>query len=176
MLRKTPLKRTGFQQKKRDAAHQWARQRQTGKPRKLNVVGHSDTAEIKREIQAVAREIVIKRDGGCILRDKRWCNGVPGLAVLQADHLITRANSATYADTRLIVCVCQPCHAWKSLGGNRAKAQYDALVKTLLPPDRVALWERAEADSWRPHRNYVADWKLELTVLRVELARYQSNA
>ena len=64
------------------------------------------------------REIVIKRDGGCILRDIQGvsqCNGYrkDGKLILQADHLITRANSATYADTRLIVCVCKGHHGWK---------------------------------------------------------------
>jgi hypothetical protein len=35
----------------------------------LRAQGISDTATIKREIQYVAREIVIARDGGCVLRD-----------------------------------------------------------------------------------------------------------
>jgi hypothetical protein len=47
--------------------------------------------------------IVILRDGGCILRDTPHasaCNGYAkdGHLILQADHLITRANSATYGD------------------------------------------------------------------------------
>lgn len=130
----------------------------------LNVEGQSDTATIKRNIQALLRQIVIKRDGGCILRKKRWCND----PVLQADHLITRANSATYGDSRLVVCVCRSCHAWKSLGSNRNKAQYDALVKTILSTDRVKLWEACELDSWRPTRNYTSDWKAIEVALRAE--------
>jgi hypothetical protein len=35
------------------------------------------------------------------------------LSYRQADHLTTRANSATYADTRLIVCACKGAHGWK---------------------------------------------------------------
>ena len=132
---------------------------------RIRVVGKSDTAEIKRNIQALLRQIVIKRDGGCVLRHIRHCADT----VLQADHLITRANSATYADSRLVVCVCRSCHAWKSLGGNRNKAQYDALVKTLLPPERVKLWEACELDSWRPHPTRTADWKLAELALRQEL-------
>jgi len=46
--------------------------------------------------------------------------GIEGV-VLLADHLITRANSATFADSRLVVCVCKSCHAFKSLGSNRHK-------------------------------------------------------
>jgi hypothetical protein len=138
---------------------------------RIRVAGVSDTADLKKEIQALVREIVIKRDGGCILRNKRRCGGDIGFAVLQADHLITRANSATFADTRLIVCVCRSCHAWKSLGSNNRKAEYDALVKTILPADRVALWERCERDSWRPVRTGVYDWKVAIVALKQELRK-----
>jgi hypothetical protein len=120
----------------------------------LRSKGISIVATIKDSIQAWLRAIVIKRDGGCILRNVRYCNGLPDIpgVVLQADHLVTRSNSATFADSRLVVCLCRPCHAWKSLGGNQRKAQYDALVRTLLPADRVELWDRCEKDSWRPVR------------------------
>jgi hypothetical protein len=50
------------------------------------------------------------------------------------------------------------------------KAQYDQLVKTLLPEDRVALWERAEEDMWRPTRKSAADWKLEEIALAGKVA------
>ena len=136
---------------------------------KLNILGKSDTAQTKRRIQALLREIVIKRDGGCILRNIRHCNGLPGVAVLQADHLISRANSATYADIRLVVCVCRPCHAWKSLGGNQRKREYDELVRALLPKDRIELWDRCERDSWRPKRTSATDWKLAEAALQAEL-------
>jgi len=115
---------------------------------------------------------VIARDKGCILAKYRHCAD----PVLQADHLITRANSATYADSRLVVCVCRSCHAWKSLGSNRNKAQYDELIKTILPPDRVGLWERCERDSWRPHRQYTYDWKLALAALKQELRQLRQTA
>jgi hypothetical protein len=48
----------------------------------------------------------------------------------QADHLITRANSATYADTRLIVCACKGHHGWKKWH----QKEYEALVRTLISP------------------------------------------
>jgi hypothetical protein len=80
---------------------------------------------VKQRIQDLVRDIVIKREGGCIFRGdvpnpEGWtiptCNGFAkdGHLILQADHLITRANSATYADTRLIVCLCKGHHGWKS--------------------------------------------------------------
>ncbi len=131
----------------------------------LNKFGKSDTAKIKREIQALVRAIVIKRDGGCFLRKKRHCGGEIGQAVLQADHLVTRANSATYGDTRLIVCLCRSCH-----GGFKQwhKPQYDALVRSMLDSNRLALWDLAEADRFRPQK---MDWKLVKLALTQELER-----
>ena len=102
------MRRTGFKKK----------QTKPMKRGKLRVVGHSTTAEQKQEIQYLVREIVMKRDGGCILRNlpSHRCSGFSkkdGHLILQADHLISRANSATYADTRLIVCICNGLHGWK---------------------------------------------------------------
>jgi hypothetical protein len=122
--------------------------------------GTSDTTLIKDDIQHWAREIVILRDGDCILKKYRHCDD----PVKQADHLITRANSATYADTRLIVCLCRSCHGWK----HWHKEEYDALVKTILPPDRVKLWEECEGARWKPTRTTLYDWKLALAALKQE--------
>jgi hypothetical protein len=142
----------------------------------LRTKGKSIVATVKDSIQAWLRAIVIKRDGGCILRNVRYCNGLPDIpgVVLQADHLVTRSNSATFADSRLVVCLCRPCHAWKSLGGNQRKGQYDALVRTLLSADRVELWDRCEKDSWRPVRTDAYDWKLAEAALKQELAQVES--
>lgn len=143
-----------------------------GKPRYLkrtpfSKTGKSDTALIKKRIQALVRDIVIIRDKGCILRFKRPCGGEIGIAVLQADHLVTRANSATYGDTRLIVCLCKPCH-----GGYKQwhKPEYDALVRTILSKERVALWDLAQADSHRPQK---MDWVLVELSLQQELSKLQ---
>jgi hypothetical protein len=139
----------------------------------LRKQGKSETADLKRAIQATVREIVMIRDGGCILRNKRHCGAALGEKgyVFQADHLISRAHSATFADPRLIVCVCRNCHFWKSVGSNLRKGEYDALVRTILSRDRVALWDRAEQQSWKPAK---MDWKLELAVLRQELERMRN--
>jgi hypothetical protein len=53
------------------------------------------------------------------------CNGCAsdGNLILQGDHLSTRANTATYANTRLIVCVCKGHHGWK----NWHKNEYEGL-------------------------------------------------
>jgi len=149
----------------------------------LAISGHSETSEVKKEIQAVAREIVIIRDGGCILRNIHYrdfpeCGGYrnDGELILQADHLVTRANNATFADTRLIVCVCKAHHAWKSLGSNARKKEYDELVRTLLPSDRVALWDACERDSWKPNRGAAFNWTVTLAALKQELREIQRDS
>lgn len=131
----------------------------------LKIQGHETTKDLKKDIQALVREIVIKRDGGCILRKIRHCGGEIGQSVLQADHLITRANSATYADTRLIVCLCRPCH-----GGYKQwhKEVYDDLVRSILSKERVKLWDKCQKESWKPQK---MDWRLEKLALIRELKK-----
>lgn len=139
---------------------------------KLRFKGVSDTAKTKERIQALVRSIVILRDGGCILRDVYGvpaCNGYrkDGGMIYQADHLVSRGNSATFGDTRLIVCVCKGHHGWKSVGSNLRKAEYDAVVKKLLSPQRLALWELAEAERFKPQPQ---DWALIEIALKQELS------
>jgi hypothetical protein len=152
----------------------------------LAAKGGSDTAHIKDDIQATVRAIVIARDGGCIFQlFKRGepdlavylnvgdgvpsCNGYAkdGHLILQADHLVTRANSATYADTRLVVCVCKGHHGWKKWNEQR----YNEIVRQLLPADRVALWDKAHAARYIPTRMTSSDWAKELAALKQELRK-----
>jgi len=58
------MKRSGFKRKTSSEIKKIG----FNKRSKLRVVGHSTTAEIKQEIQSILRQIVIRRDGGCILR------------------------------------------------------------------------------------------------------------
>lgn len=142
---------------------------------KINVVGHSDTSTKKADIQALLRLIVTHRDGGCMLRDLRNCGGeaevvdgkVISNVVIQAEHLVTRSNAATFSDTRLVVCICRDCHGWKHWN----KDEYDDLVKTVLAPELVELWERCEADR-RAHKTYKVDLSLEIVALKKELQFY----
>lgn len=143
---------------------------------RLKVVGDNDTAVLKKEIQYLVREIVILRDKGCIFKQEQGhiCSGYgskSGQLVLQADHLLSRANSATFADTRLIVCVCKGIHGWKSVGNNLRKAEYDERIKKLLPKANVILWERCEQDM-RAHKTYKSDWRMEILALQKELKKY----
>lgn len=148
---------------------------------KLRLSSDSPAKQTKERIQALLRQIVMIRDGGCIISGKRHlnklfdipeCNGYrkDGELILQADHLITRGNAATYADSRLVVCVCQGHHGWKSVGSNLRKQQYDQIVRSLLSPERVELWDKCEKDSWRPKRMDAHDWLLEEIALKAELA------
>lgn len=129
---------------------------------KLRLVGKSTTAEDKREIQSLLRQIVIKRDKGCVMRGRfgHICSGFrnDGELILQCDHLVSRSNSGTFADERLCVAICKGLHGWKSVGNNLRKAEYDRLMRNLLHPERVALWERAETMKWRVSK---MDWKME---------------
>lgn len=135
----------------------------------LAAIGKSDTAQLKQAIQDELLRIVLKRDGGCFLNGKfgHVCSGwrKDGTVVHQADHLIERSNSATYADPRLVVCVCKGIHAWKHFKKSNHD-QYNAWVRQLLPPDRVTLWDACERDSWRPTRTSSSDWAKELAYLR----------
>jgi hypothetical protein len=154
------MKRTPFKRKPSN----WGK-----KGSRLRVKGKSDTSQDKDEIQALLRQIVIKKYGGCILREERNCGGeldAEGV-VLQADHLITRANSATYADPRLVVCVCKRCHGWK----HWHEAEYNELIKTILPESIVSLWDRCEQER-RSHRTgQKQDWKVHILALKQELEK-----
>lgn len=143
--------------------------------------GTSETSVLKEKIQELERKIVIIRDGGCVLRTLQgksiqgvnipMCNGYrnDGEMILQADHLITRSNSGTFADTRLIVCLCKGHHGWKSVGSNLRKEQYDTVLKTILPKDRLELWEEWERKKYEPYRMGATDWKMEIVNLECEL-------
>lgn len=124
----------------------------------------------KSRIQPLLRSIVMIRDKGCILRDKR-CGAFMGDAgtIWQADHLISRGNASTFGDSRLVVLVCRGCHGWKSTGNNLRKAEYDRLVRSILPPERVKLWDLAEIEAGR-HKGVKMDWTLVLLALQRELA------
>lgn len=178
-MKRSWLKR-GKSQLKRSAFKRRIGARRANLPRRarLRVVGVSTTSELKQEIQGLVRQIVIIRDGGCIFRKEKGhvCTGFAkdGHLILQADHLLPRSNSATFAATRLIVCVCKGIHGWKSVGSNLRKAQYDERIKKLLPKETVELWKRCEQDRWRPTRMTAYDWKATIVALKQELSTLTS--
>lgn len=135
---------------------------------KLRVEGHSDVAEIKRNIQALLREAVIARDKGCVMRhfpEAGACGGYrrDGALILQFEHLVTRANSASFGDVRLGVCLCQRHHIfWKP----QHSQLYWQLIERQIGPERWNLLQRVLADR-SPHRFYLADWKAIEAALRL---------
>lgn len=158
-----PLKRSGFKQK-------------AYKPLKRSILrqlGKSPASLAKQRIQVLLREICMKRDKGCILASVRCRTYMGDIGVVwQADHLISRGNSATYGDSRLVVLICKGCHGWKSVGSNLRKKEYDTLVRRILPPAQVALWDMAEADSHRAHK---MDWQLVEICLQKELLELENG-
>lgn len=142
---------------------------------RLRVFGHSDTADIKERIQALLRAIVIARDGGCLLRNSPEtgaCGGYrkDGELIKQAEHLHTRASSSSFADTRLVICLCQRHHIFY-------KAQYPddyyRIVRQLIGPERSALLTRVQEDR-SPHRYFLSDWRMMEIVLQRELTALQT--
>lgn len=164
------MKRTGFKIKPRKPLKRSALKKiSPNKVKKVKLAGHPTVRELKDDIQSLLRQIVIKRDKKCILHGIRCYHeyGVDGV-VWQAEHLIERSNSATFADHRLVVLVCKNCHGWKHFKKSNHD-QYDKWVKSVLPKERVALWEACEESSWRPHRTGAFDWKLAKLALESEL-------
>lgn len=162
-MKKTPLRR-GNSQLRRSGFK--VKSTVPMKRTRLNVVGKSTTAQDKKEIQRLLRDIVILRDRKCILHGLR-CHHEYGIddVVWQAEHLIERSNSATYGDSRLVVLVCRNCHGWKHFKKSNHD-QYDRWVKTKISEEREKLWEKCEEDSWRVSK---MDWKLVIVGLRQEL-------
>jgi len=118
----------------------------------LRKVSKNPISQVKKRIQALIRQRVIERDGGCILRhypQAGRCN-----EILQAEHLVTRANSISYADLRNIVCLCQRHHIfWKP----QYSRLYWELVEKHVGKKRWEYVRRTEADK-SPHRMTLYDW------------------
>ena len=94
----------------------------------------SEVTKLKDRIQALVRAIVIKRDGGCVLKGFK---GIQCHSVLQADHLISRGRNIGFADTRLIVCLCKAHHTAKTF--DTTHEYEDALAYAIGPKKRKAV-------------------------------------
>lgn len=145
---------------------------------KLRVKGISTTTELKDEIQAVLREIVILRDGGCFLRHFKNriqpkyynCGGYrkDGELILQAEHLHSRSNAISFSDSRLVVCICRNHHIFykKQYG-----TEYDKFAREFIGPSRARLWDAVVA-----YRSpYKVDLKSELLGLKNELKKLKEK-
>ena len=58
------------------------------------------------------------------------------------------------------------------VGSHSAAIYASEIVRQLLPPERVKLWDACERDSWRPQRAYAADWKVAEAALKAELVNH----
>lgn len=132
---------------------------------------NSPQALMKDQIQATLREIVIARDGGCILRHYREtgeCGGYrnDGELILQAEHLHSRANASSFSDSRLVVCLCKRHHIfWKP----QYPDMYYRIVKKHIGPERTKLLEAVQQD----RSAHKVDLALALVALKQELREYQ---
>ena len=134
----------------------------------------STSALMKDEIQAVLRQIVILRDGGCFLRhyknkinpQYRECGGYTnaGDLILQAEHLHTRGNAASFSDSRLVVCCCKRHHIFYK---PQHSAEYNELARDFIGPDNAKLWDRVKND-YSAHK---VDLALELVALKQQLRK-----
>jgi hypothetical protein len=144
MIRKSQLKRSN---------------KRIGGNKRLPRLGKSTASASKRRIQALLRQIVIIRDGGCILRVVLGkCSDV-----LQAEHLRNRQHSKTYGDLRNIVCLCQYHHIfWKK----QNERLYWELIEQHLGKERWDWLKEQEKD----HTPYKANWIGIEEGLKAELA------
>lgn len=132
------------------------------------------SATIKERIQALLREIVIIRDGGCIFREYSIagnCGGYrnDGELVLQYDHLNSRTYAISYSDFRLGVCVCKRHHIfWKK----QNSSLYDKLVRKHIGKERSDLLDRTIMDK----RAYHINWQFEEAYLKQELRKLTSSS
>ena len=145
---------------------------------KIRVKGTSTTAQLKDDIQATLREIVILRDGGCWLRNYKErvnpqymnCGGYrkDGGLILQAEHLHSRSNANSFSDSRLVVCCCQRHHIYYK---PQFSDEYNALARDFIGEERAKLWDRVRDDR-SPHKQ---DLRLELLALKQELKKLQES-
>lgn len=142
-------------------------------PKNAKISGHETTKDLKKDIQALVREIAILRDGGCVLRhypEAGRCGWLrkDGQLILQAEHLITRGNSSTYGDMRNIVCLCAYHHTFFK---PRYSKLYWDLIQKHLGEKRWKWFELAESDK----KAYKVDWKLVKIALTQELEKMKKD-
>jgi hypothetical protein len=141
-----------------------------GKPR---IVAPS-VSQLKKMIQARLREKAIERDRTCVvaqhapLLPQNWlvCGSYrkDGELIVQAEHLVGRANSASYADMDNIILLCQRHHFYFK---TQHPMLYWEIVRLHIGPDRWAKVQAWESDH-TPHHMVAADWRSALANLNVD--------
>ena len=136
----------------------------------LSKLGKSDSAKAKREIQGLLRQIVIRRDGGCVLRnysEAGACGGwtKDGELILQAEHLNSRERSVSFGDTRNVVCLCKNHHIFFK---KRHGALYWDLIRQHIGEERWA-WFKGVSRDQKSYPMSAWDWEKVILGLRQEL-------
>jgi hypothetical protein len=139
-------------------------------------------AECKERIQALLRECAILIYGTCVLNP--YLSRLPGRfakcgpfrkdgeLIVQAEHLVTRANGISFADLRNIILLCQDHHLkFKEQHGRL----YWQLIEEVVGPERAAWLDRVqdEYEAHKTHHRTLYDWLKEEMVLKQELKRLQ---
>lgn len=119
--------------------------------------GKSNLSKIKRQIQAKLREKAIERDETCTIGKypsflpQNWllCGSYrsDGELVVQAEHLVSRGNSASYGDMDNIVLLCKNHHIFFK---KHHPALYWEIIRKHIGEERWAKVQKWEAESWKP--------------------------
>ena len=131
------------------------------KKTKLRKSSKSPLAQIKKDIQALVREIAIKIYGTCVLSkypETGACGYYTksGNLVLQAEHLVSRERNFCFGDMRNIVLLCWRHHfKWKPKNSRR----YWELIREIIGEKRWAWYLIADEDR-KTHIMKLADWEL----------------
>ncbi len=134
-------------------------------PSKTKKAKKPSSPQLKKQIQALLRKRAIERDGSCIVGQHRallpqnWhvCGPLrqDGEIIVQAEHLVGRASSASYGNMDNIVLLCMRHHFhFKKQHG----ALYWEIVRKHIGEKRWEQVQQWEADSWKPTRMFTADW------------------
>lgn len=134
----------------------------------LRKEGKSPTAQCKKRIQSLLREIAIIRDKHCFLSnypESGKCGGYrnDGELILQYDHLNTRTANSSYGDSRFGVLVCKKHHIyWKP----QFPFEYEKCAIDFIGPKRAELLYKVRADK-RSYPMGIYEWsKCELGLIQ----------
>ncbi len=139
---------------------------------KLRLVGKSTSTELKKDIQALLREIAILTYKTCVLSkypETGACGSYKanGELILQAEHLNSRSHTATFGDMRNIVLLCQRHHIyWKPQNSQK----YWELIEKIIGKERWQWYKRATED----RRAYKVDLLLVKIGLEQDLAKLRN--
>jgi len=124
--------------------------------------GKSEVSQCKKRIQALLRQLAIKRDQGCVLRhyqDMLHPSYLSCSEVLQAEHLNTRGSSGSFGDMRNIVCLCERHHIFFKPQHSQL---YWEIIQKHLGEEGWAYYKRVR-DDHRPNPMRLWDWqKIEM--------------